>query len=194
MSKVGFLFLPKVKSLTVFPLRCRCTSHKDDLETPGVPRSKEHTDIIREKLGLGDLWSLYGVVGDVEVRCRFSLCSSTTPTNLPSYSQIIFLARASTSCSPQIFCINSSRGRLKITSWSGSQCIYVNNAPVHQAREFRMISIGGRARCYSQSIQGEGSKADAFLLGLRPHRHLLVCEGFPKVEDSSNGLEMIRRL
>lgn len=36
----------------------KCMSHKDDLETPGVPRSKEHTDIIREKFGLGDLWSL----------------------------------------------------------------------------------------------------------------------------------------
>ncbi len=42
-------------------------SHKGDLETPRIPRSKEHTDVIQEKLGLRDLWSLYGVVGDVEV-------------------------------------------------------------------------------------------------------------------------------
>ncbi|KAH8988107.1 hypothetical protein EDB92DRAFT_1935954 [Lactarius akahatsu] len=44
----------------------KCTAHKDDLETLGSPRSREHTDGIRELLGLRDLWKLYGVVGDVE--------------------------------------------------------------------------------------------------------------------------------
>ncbi|KAH9005697.1 hypothetical protein EDB84DRAFT_1591342 [Lactarius hengduanensis] len=44
----------------------KCTAHKDDLKTLGSPRSREHTDGIRELLGLGDLWKLYGVVGDVE--------------------------------------------------------------------------------------------------------------------------------
>ncbi|KAH9005701.1 hypothetical protein EDB84DRAFT_1236990, partial [Lactarius hengduanensis] len=39
----------------------RCTAHKDDLKTLGSPRSREHTDGIRELLGLGDLWKLYGV-------------------------------------------------------------------------------------------------------------------------------------
>jgi len=68
VSKVGFSLLLYVKPLTqAFLLHGRCTSHKDDLETPRIPRSKEHTDAIQEKLGLGDLWSLYGVVGDVEV-------------------------------------------------------------------------------------------------------------------------------
>ncbi|KAH9040822.1 hypothetical protein EDB84DRAFT_1587510 [Lactarius hengduanensis] len=44
----------------------KCTAHKDDLETLGSPRSREHTDAIQELLGLGELWNLYGVVGDVE--------------------------------------------------------------------------------------------------------------------------------
>ncbi|KAH8983885.1 hypothetical protein EDB92DRAFT_1936623 [Lactarius akahatsu] len=39
----------------------KCTAHKDDLETLGSPRSREHTDSIRELLGLGDLWKLYGI-------------------------------------------------------------------------------------------------------------------------------------
>ena len=47
---------------------CRCTSHKDDLKIPGVPRSKEHMDCIQEVIGLGDLWSLYRVIGKVVVR------------------------------------------------------------------------------------------------------------------------------
>ena len=46
----------------------RCTSHKDDLETPGIPRSKEHTDDIRQVLELEDLWNTYGVIGKLEVR------------------------------------------------------------------------------------------------------------------------------
>lgn len=33
----------------------RCTSHKDDLKTSGIPRSKEHTDNIQEVLELEDL-------------------------------------------------------------------------------------------------------------------------------------------
>ena len=43
-------------------------SHKDNLETPGIPRSKEHTDSIQQILGFGDLWNIYGVVGKVEVK------------------------------------------------------------------------------------------------------------------------------
>lgn len=60
---------PLLKLLTQALLRhCRCTAHKNDLETPGIPRSKEHTDEIKEVLELGDLWHVYGVVGSVEVR------------------------------------------------------------------------------------------------------------------------------
>ncbi|KAH9012097.1 hypothetical protein EDB85DRAFT_1877923, partial [Lactarius pseudohatsudake] len=44
----------------------KCTAHRDDLETLGTPRSREQTDALRELLGLGELWRLYGVVGDVE--------------------------------------------------------------------------------------------------------------------------------
>ena len=47
---------------------CRCILHKNDLKIPGVPRLKEHMDSIQEVIGLGDLWSLYGVVGKVVVR------------------------------------------------------------------------------------------------------------------------------
>ncbi|KAH9162543.1 hypothetical protein EDB89DRAFT_2079558 [Lactarius sanguifluus] len=44
----------------------KCTAPKDELETLGNPRSREHTDAIQELLGLGELWNLYGIVGDVE--------------------------------------------------------------------------------------------------------------------------------
>ncbi|KAH9013947.1 hypothetical protein EDB85DRAFT_2076528 [Lactarius pseudohatsudake] len=44
----------------------KCTAHKGELETLRNPRSRKHTDAIQELLGLGDLWNLYGVVGDVE--------------------------------------------------------------------------------------------------------------------------------
>ena len=58
-----------LKSPTQALLRLyRCTSHKDDLETPGIPRSKEHTDNIQEVLELEDLWNTYGVVGRLEAR------------------------------------------------------------------------------------------------------------------------------
>ena len=54
-----------------FPLCCRCTSI--DLESPGVPRSREFTESLEENLGLGDLWNLYGIVGGVEVGAFFLL-------------------------------------------------------------------------------------------------------------------------
>jgi len=60
-----------LKLLTlVFLWHCKCTLYKDNPETPGVLRSKEHTDTIQEVIGLGDLWSLYGVVGKVVVRSQ----------------------------------------------------------------------------------------------------------------------------
>jgi hypothetical protein len=45
----------------------RCTADKSNLKTGGILRSKDHTDAIKEILGLGDLWGLYRVVGDIEV-------------------------------------------------------------------------------------------------------------------------------
>ncbi|KAH9005470.1 hypothetical protein EDB86DRAFT_3061736 [Lactarius hatsudake] len=49
-------------------VRCAdgCTAPKDELETLGHPRSSEHTDAIQELLGLGELWNIYGIVGDVK--------------------------------------------------------------------------------------------------------------------------------
>ncbi|KAH8984072.1 hypothetical protein EDB86DRAFT_3066193 [Lactarius hatsudake] len=44
----------------------KCTAPKDELETLGHPRSSEHTDAIQELLGLGELWNIYGIVGDVK--------------------------------------------------------------------------------------------------------------------------------
>jgi len=58
-----------LKLLTQALLRhLRCTAYKNDLKTPGIPRSKEHTDEIKEALRLGDLWDVYGVISKVEVR------------------------------------------------------------------------------------------------------------------------------
>jgi hypothetical protein len=63
LSTTALLNLP---TPTFLP-RHRCTSHKDDLETPGIPRSKEHMADIRELLGQGDQWDLYGVAGIIDV-------------------------------------------------------------------------------------------------------------------------------
>ncbi|KAH9011447.1 hypothetical protein EDB85DRAFT_2076961 [Lactarius pseudohatsudake] len=55
----------------------KCTAHKDDLETLGSPRSREHTDAIQELLGLGELWNLYGVpfTKDFPRACVYELLS-----------------------------------------------------------------------------------------------------------------------
>ncbi|KAH8976953.1 hypothetical protein EDB86DRAFT_3068202 [Lactarius hatsudake] len=44
----------------------KCTAPRDELETLRHPRSSEHTDTIQELLGLGELWNIYGIVGDVK--------------------------------------------------------------------------------------------------------------------------------
>ena len=96
-------------------------SHKDDLEAPGIPRSKDHTDAIKEILGLGDMWGLYGVIGKLEVRYGwFLICLPVSSsryvslTTFYSYSQTISPVRAYTSLSPPIFYTSSSKGRSKI--------------------------------------------------------------------------------
>jgi len=113
--------------LTQVFLRChRCTSHKDDLETPGIPRSKDHTDAIKEILGLGDMWGLYGVIGNLEVRCGWFLVHLPVLssryvrlTNFYSYSQMISPARAYMSSYLLIFYTNSSKERSKTILLNG---------------------------------------------------------------------------
>ena len=46
---------------------CRCTAKRDNLDGGGGRRCREHTEVLAEAFGLGDLWQDYGIVGDVVV-------------------------------------------------------------------------------------------------------------------------------
>jgi hypothetical protein len=79
-------------------------------------------EAIREKLGLGQLWDLYGVVGDVEVSANLSqinLLQLPSSQPITSRSHMTSPAQIFTSCFPPISYINSSRGRSKTTWLSG---------------------------------------------------------------------------
>lgn len=51
----------------------RCTARKDDLESLGVDCTEDHLSTIQDVLDLGELWSTYGIVGDVEVRLSWAV-------------------------------------------------------------------------------------------------------------------------
>lgn len=42
-----------------------------DLDGGGLPRCQEHTEIVVENFDLGDLWTAYGIVGDIVVSVSF---------------------------------------------------------------------------------------------------------------------------
>lgn len=89
-----------------------------DLEQPAVSRTQKLTDELARLHELGELWSKYGIVGDIVVRILISILLLITFAliKLHSLSPLIYHEPTSTNSCLPTYCISSLKGRSR-TTW-----------------------------------------------------------------------------
>lgn len=87
----------------------RCMALNSDLEQPAISRTQKLTDELAKLQELGELWSKYGIVGDIVVRRIISILLFITCalTGIHSLSQPTYHEQTSVNYYPPTYYINS---------------------------------------------------------------------------------------
>ncbi len=95
-------------------MNIRCRAFPDDLDQPGRPRFKEHTDYVINTFTARTVWDVFGLNPTVTVSELIRVVQRYLYLIAPSsLSPLTFHALIFTSSSPLIYYINSSRGPLR---------------------------------------------------------------------------------